>query len=234
MKIIILCGGLGTRILEETKRIPKPMVLIGNKPFLWHIINIYLKFNFNDFFLAIGYKGQYIKSYFSKFLINKLANVKCVNTGKRTMTGGRLLKFKKFIKKNETFMVTYGDGVSNININELIKFHKKSKKLATVTIVRPPARWGNVTLKKNLVSKFEEKNQLNEGWINGGFFVFNYDVFKFFKKGRQTILEQDVLPYLAKKNQLVAYKHKSFWQCMDTLRDKILLNKIWNKNKAWG
>lgn len=234
MKIIILCGGLGTRILEETKRIPKPMVLIGNKPILWHIINIYLKFNFNDFFLAIGYKGQYIKSYFSKFLINKLANVKCVNTGKRTMTGGRLLKFKKFIKKNETFMVTYGDGVSNININELIKFHKKSKKLATVTIVRPPARWGNVTLKKNLVSKFEEKNQLNEGWINGGFFVFNYDVFKFFKKGRQTILEQDVLPYLAKKNQLVAYKHKSFWQCMDTLRDKILLNKIWNKNKAWG
>jgi glucose-1-phosphate cytidylyltransferase len=121
MKIIILCGGLGTRILEETKRIPKPMVLIGNKPILWHIINIYLKFKFNDFFLAIGYKGQYIKSYFSRFQIKKLANVKCVNTGKKTMTGGRLLKFKKFIKKNETFMVTYGDGVSNININELIK-----------------------------------------------------------------------------------------------------------------
>jgi glucose-1-phosphate cytidylyltransferase len=234
MKIIILCGGLGTRILEETKRIPKPMVLIGNKPILWHIINIYLKFNFNDFFLAIGYKGQYIKSYFSRFQIKKLANVKCVNTGKKTMTGGRLLKFKKFIKKNETFMVTYGDGVSNININELIKFHKKSKKFATVTIVRPPARWGNVTLKKHLVSKFEEKNQLNEGWINGGFFVFNYKVFKFFKKGRRTILEQDVLPHLAKKNQLAAYKHKSFWQCMDTLRDKVLLNKIWNKNKSWS
>jgi glucose-1-phosphate cytidylyltransferase len=150
------------------------------------------------------------------------------------MTGGRILLLKKFIKKNETFMVTYGDGVSSINIKKLIKFHKKNKKLATMTIVRPPARWGHVSLKGDIVSSFEEKNQLSEGWINGGFFVFNYQVFKFFKKGERTILEEDVLPYLAKKNQLIAYKHKSFWQCMDTLRDKIILNKIWYKNKSWS
>lgn len=234
MKTIILCGGLGTRILEETKKIPKPMVLIGSKPILWHIIRIYLKFKFKDFFLAIGYRGKYIKNYFLKNTFEKSVNIHCVNTKKKTMTGGRILLLKKFIKKDETFMVTYGDGVSNINIKKLIKFHRKNKKLATMTIVRPPARWGHVSLKRNIVSSFEEKNQLSEGWINGGFFVFNYEVFKFFKKGERTILEQDVLPYLAKKKQLIAYKHKSFWQCMDTLRDKIILNKIWYKNKSWS
>jgi glucose-1-phosphate cytidylyltransferase len=234
MKTIILCGGLGTRILEETKKIPKPMVLIGSKPILWHIIRIYLKFKFKDFFLAIGYKGKYIKNYFLKNTFEKSVNIHCVNTKKKTMTGGRILLLKKFIRKDETFMVTYGDGVSNINIKKLIKFHRKNKKLATMTIVRPPARWGHVSLKRNIVSSFEEKNQLSEGWINGGFFVFNYEVFKFFKKGERTILEQDVLPYLAKKKQLIAYKHKSFWQCMDTLRDKIILNKIWYKNKSWS
>ena len=234
MKTIILCGGLGTRILEETKKIPKPMVLIGSKPILWHIIRIYLKFKFKDFFLAIGYRGKYIKNYFLKNTFEKSVNIHCVNTKKKTMTGGRILLLKKFIKKDETFMVTYGDGVSNINIKKLIKFHRKNKKLATMTIVRPPARWGHVSLKRNIVSSFEEKNQLSEGWINGGFFVFNYEVFKFFKKGERTILELDVLPYLAKKKQLIAYKHKSFWQCMDTLRDKIILNKIWYKNKSWS
>lgn len=231
MKCIILAGGKGTRLGEETKNIPKPLVKIGGKPIIWHIIKIYLENNISNFIILTGYKGNLIKKY---FLENKIKNCKITihNSGLGTMTGGRILKAKNLIK-NETFLMTYGDGLANVNIKKLIEEHKINKSLGTLTIVRPPARWGSVTLKKNEVIKFEEKNQTNEGWINGGFFVFEPEIFKFIKKGNKTILERDVLPLLTKKRSLSAYKHFGFWQCMDTFRDKVLLNKMWKTKPQW-
>jgi glucose-1-phosphate cytidylyltransferase len=233
INVVILAGGLGSRLSEETKKKPKPMVRIGNRPILWHIIKIFITYGFKNFFLASGYKGEEIQKYFNKFKFEKSIIVKTVNTGKKSMTGGRILKLKKFFNKNEDFVVTYGDGVANVNLKKLLEFHKKKKRIATITIVRPPARWGHVTVNNSYVTKFQEKNQLNEGWINGGFFVFNHSVFQYFKKGSKTILEEDVLPLLSKHRQLVAYKHHGFWQCMDTLRDKLFLNKLWKKNPDW-
>ena len=229
MKIVILCGGLGSRLSEETKIKPKPMVKIGNKPILSHIIGLYENFGYNDFILALGYKGNYIKNYFSKKNRGG-SKLKLVDTGAHTMTGGRLLKLKKYFDKNETFMLTYGDGLSNQNMKKLLNFHIRNGKIATMTAVRPPARFGELKLKNNKVIKFEEKPQVSKNWINGGFFVFNYKIFSFIKNNK-TMLEREPLEKLAKNGELAAYKHYGFWQCMDTMRDKILLNNLWKKRK---
>ena len=226
MKIIILCGGLGSRLAEETKLIPKPMVKIGKISILEHIIKIYQSYGFKEFILATGYKNKIIKNYFK----NK-KNIKCVFTGKETMTGGRILRLKKYFKKNENFMMTYGDGLTNQNINQLVQFHLNNKKIATMTVVKPPARFGEVFLKGNRVMKFEEKPQLNNNWINGGFFVLNYKIFKYIASD-QTMLERQPLNKLTKVKELIALQHLGFWHCMDTMRDKNLLNKLWNSKKA--
>ena len=228
MKVIILCGGIGSRLAEETKLIPKPMVKIGNLPILLHIIKIYKHYGFNEFILATGYKSSIIENYFK----NK-KNIKCVYTGKNTLTGGRLLKLKKFFRNGENFMLTYGDGLTSQNIKKLVNFHIKHKKIATMTTVKPPARFGEVFLKGSRITKFEEKSQLNENWINGGFFVFNYEIFKFIKED-QIMLERQPLTKLTKINQLRAFRHTGFWQCMDTTRDKnILLSLLKNKKAPW-
>ena len=228
MKVVILCGGLGSRLAEETKLIPKPMVKIGNKPILCHIMDIYKFFGFKDFILATGYKNKIIENFFKK-----KNNVKCIFTGKNSMTGGRILKLKKYFKKNENFMLTYGDGLTNQNITDLVKFHKKHNKIVTMTVVKPPARFGEVFLNGYNVSKFEEKPQMDRNWINGGFFVLNYKIFKFIKKN-STMLERDPLVNLVKKNQVAAFRHEKFWQCMDTMRDKkILSSMLAKKNAPW-
>ena len=226
MKIVILCGGLGSRLSEETKLIPKPMVKIGKIPIIQHLINFYSFYGFNDFILATGYKNKVIEKYFKK---NK--NVKCVFTGNSTLTGGRLLRLKKLFKKNETFMLTYGDGLTNQNLSKLLKFHLRHKKIGTLTAVKPPARFGELFLKGNRIIKFEEKPQLNNNWINGGFFVFNYEIFNLIK-GDKMMLEREPLTKLAKKKELIAFKHKGFWQCMDTMRDKNVLVNLWKSKKA--
>jgi glucose-1-phosphate cytidylyltransferase len=231
MKIVILAGGKGTRLAEETSVKPKPMVMIGRQPIIGHIIEIYTKYGFNDFYIAAGYKYEIIEKYFRK-KVNKNINVSVINTGKETQTGGRLYKLKKFLKK-EQFMLTYGDGLANINIKELIKFHNKNKKMVTMTVVRPPARWGYVKILGNKIESFEEKNVKNEGWINGGFMVFEPKIFNSFSYTNKTNLENDILSNVAKKKQLSAFKHGKFWQCMDTLRDKITLNNLNKKNPPW-
>ena len=222
MKVIILAGGFGTRISEYTKTIPKPMIKINKKPILHHIMDHYSKYGYKEFYIALGYKGKVIKKYFKN---KKISNwtVNLVETGKNTMTGGRLKKFEKIVN-NETFMLTYGDGLSDININKLVKFHKKNNKIATLTAVRPPARFGAVKLKGNKVSYFKEKSKLDEGWINGGFFVMEPAIFKYIS-GNKTFLEKEPLVNISKKKELVAFKHEGFWQCMDTKRDKELLEK---------
>ena len=233
MKIVILCGGKGTRLMEETKTIPKPLVKIGNKPILWHLIKYYYSFNYKDFVLATGYKHSVIENYFKKNKI-KGCEIKTIYTGKNTLTGGRLLRLKKIFKSNETFMMTYGDGLSDVNIKKLEKYHKKNNKIATLTAVRPPVRFGRLEIKNtNLVKKFQEKSQTTSSWINGGFFVLNSNIFKYIK-GDSTVFEKDPIIKLIKIKNLIAYKHHSFWQCMDTLRDKKLLQKIWKtKNPPW-
>ena len=229
MKTVILCGGLGTRLSEETKKIPKPMVEIGKIPILEHIMRIYEKHGFNEFILALGYKKEKIVNHFKK---NKKRDIKFVDTGIDSLTGKRLLKLKRFLTGDENFFLTYGDGLSNIDITKLLNYHKKNKKIATLSAVRPPARFGELTLKKNgLVAKFSEKNQINQGWINGGFFVFNRKVFDYLPK-YQCMLEREPITNLTRNKQLIAFKHNGFWQCMDTLRDKILLNKIWKSGKS--
>ena len=235
MKVVILAGGLGTRLSEETKTKPKPMVNIGKDPILLHIIRIYSRFNFNKFIIAGGYKINYIKKFFKKKKIKNL-DIKVINTGNKSMTGGRIYRLKKYLK-DDKFMLTYGDGLANIDLNKLIRFHNNSKKIATLTVVRPPARWGHVTIKKKLITKFEEKNQLNEGWINGGFFVFEKNFFNFYKsykKKESVVLESDILPKLSKKKQLSAYQHLGFWKCMDTLRDKTYLTELFKKKEYHG
>ena len=228
MKIVILCGGIGSRLAEETKLIPKPMVKIGNLPIISHIIKIYEHYGFTNFILATGYRSSVLENYFKK-----KKNIKCIFTGKNTLTGGRLLRLKKYFNKDENFMMTYGDGLTNQNLNNLLKFHKKHKKIATLTAVKPPARFGEVLLKFNKVLKFEEKSQLNSHWINGGYFILNYKIFNYIS-GDKIMLEREPLSALAKKNELMAYKHKGFWQCMDTVRDKILLEKmLFSKKAPW-
>ena len=228
MKVVILAGGLGTRISEYTKSIPKPMIKINKLPIISHIINHYTYYGFKDFYIALGYKGEILKKYFKKKKYNKL-NINLIDTGKKTMTGGRLKRLEKYLK-GETFMATYGDGLSNIDLNKLIKFHKKNKKVVTMTAVRPPARFGSIKIKGNQVSYFKEKSNLDEGWINGGFFVMSPKIFKYIKND-QTILERDPLEKLTKKKEIYAYKHNGFWQCMDTLRDKYFLEKYVKQKK---
>tara|TARA_Y100000590_G_scaffold376330_1_gene441804 strand:+ start:3737 stop:4429 length:693 start_codon:yes stop_codon:yes gene_type:complete len=227
MKVIILAGGFGTRLSEYTKTIPKPMIQVGGKPMLLHIMKLYAKYGFTDFYIALGYKGEIIKKFFNKKFSNW--NINLIDTGQNTMTGGRLKRLKKFIGK-ETFMMTYGDGLSNVNLNKLLKFHKKNKKLVTLTAVRPPARFGALKLKGEKVSYFKEKSKLDEGWINGGFFVMEPEFLKFIKSDN-TYLEREPLEKISKKRELTAFRHEGFWQCMDTKRDKDLLNKILNSKK---
>ena len=222
MKVIILAGGFGTRISEYTKTIPKPMIEIKKKPIIHRIMEHYSSYGHKEFFIALGYKGHVIKKYFNNKKFSKW-KINLVETGKNTMTGGRLKKFEKIIK-DETFMLTYGDGLSNVNINKLINFHKKNKKIATLTAVRPPARFGAVKLKGNKVTYFKEKSKLDEGWINGGFFVMEQKIFQYIKNSK-TLLEKEPLVSISKKKQLVAFKHQGFWQCLDTTRDKELLEK---------
>ncbi len=229
MKCVILAGGKGTRISEYTKTIPKPMIRIGSKPILEHIINYYIKFGFKDFIIAGGYKYSIIKNYFRKK--KKFVNIKVIDTGLSSLTGKRLVKLKREL--NDTFMLTYGDGLSNVNLNKLLKFHKKHKKKITMTAVHPPARFGELEINKNLVKKFEEKPQLQKGWINGGFFVIEPEFLKLIGN-KNVMLERSPLIKAVKSKNLMAYKHTGFWFCIDTLRDKKLLEKmIKNKKSPW-
>ena len=251
MKAVILAGGLGTRLSEETSLRPKPMIEIGDNPILWHILKIYSFYGFNDFLIALGYKGDLVKKFFLEYIdysgditisIKKKEkkviredfenwNLSLVETGIDTSTGGRVKNLFKYIN-NETFMCTYGDGVSNVNIKELLKFHKEHGKLATITAVRPPARFGGIILdNEKLVKKFIEKPSAGEGWINGGFMVFEPEVLGLIKKPDSS-LESDVLEELSKQKQLAAYVHNGFWQCMDTKRDKDYLERVWTSGKA--
>jgi glucose-1-phosphate cytidylyltransferase len=202
------------------------MVKIGKLPIVQHIINYYKSFGYNDFILATGYKKEVLEKYYK----NK-KNVRCIFTGKNTLTGGRILRLKRYFKKNENFLLTYGDGLINQNLNKLLKFHIKHKKIATLTSVKPPARFGEVKINGNRVSSFEEKPQLQNNWINGGFFVFNSKIFNFIS-GDKTMLEREPFQKLTKIKNLMAYKHYGFWQCMDTMRDKKILENFWRKSKT--
>jgi len=227
MKVVILAGGFGTRLSEYTKTIPKPMVEIAGKPMLFHIMKHYASFGFKNFYIALGYKGKVIKEFFNKKFFDW--NIKLIETGKNTMTGGRLKRLKIHLKK-ETFMMTYGDGLSNINLKKLLQFHKKNKKLVTLTSVRPPARFGVIKLAGNKVSYFKEKSKLDEGWINGGFFVMEPQFLNYIKNDN-TYLEREPLEKLTRRKQLAAFRHDGFWQCMDTKRDKDKLEKILKRKK---
>ena len=227
MKIIILAGGYGTRIAEYTKKIPKPMIKINAIPLLTHIMRIFSSQGFDDFIIAAGYKKKIIQNYYAK--TKEFKKLKIIDTGKETMTGGRILKLKSLINKNENFFVTYGDGVSNINLQKLLNFHIKNKKIATVTAVRPPVRFGELLIKNNNVLSFKEKPDIKSSWINGGFFVLNFKVFRFIKNFK-TSFEKEPLEQLAKSKNLVAYKHKDFWKCMDNISDKNYLEKYFKKN----
>jgi glucose-1-phosphate cytidylyltransferase len=250
MKVVILAGGFGTRLQEETSIKPKPMVDIGEQPILWHIMNIYAAHQYKEFVVALGYKGQIIKNYFLNYyhLRNSFSihlesgkteviesrhedwTVHLIDTGPQTETGGRIKRLSGIIGK-ERFMMTYGDAVSNINLKALMDFHKKHGKLATVTAVRPPARFGGLHFDGDLVTQFLEKPQIGEGWINGGFFVLEPEVFDYIA-GDETIFERSPLERLAQDGQLVAYRHEGFWQCMDTLRDMHQLENSWRGGNA--
>ena len=222
MKVIILAGGKGSRLSEYTKNIPKPMVKILKIPIIARIIKHYEKFGFKDYIIASGYKSKIIENYFKKNLLNLKIDV--VNTGNNSMTGGRILRLAKLIG-NHRFMLTYGDALSNVNLKKLLNFHKKSENLVTLTAVRPPARFGGIKISGKKVKYFKEKSRLDEGWINGGFFVMEPKIFKYIKNDN-TILERSPLENICKIKKLGAYKHNDFWQCMDTLRDKQLLEKF--------
>ena len=250
MKVAILAGGHGTRLAEETAVRPKPMVEIGGKPILWHIMKIYAHYGFKDFVIALGYKGVMIKKYMidycalSSDLTVDLKNgdiefhegnrldwkVQLIDTGLQTLTGGRIKRLAPYIG-NETFMLTWGDGVSDINLHDLLKFHRSHGKLATMTAVRPPARYGHLEFNGEKVIEFSEKPQTGEGWINGAFFVLEPEVFDYIV-GDDTQWEKEPLERLARDEELMAYRHTSFWQCMDTLREKHILEKYWHSGNA--
>ena len=223
MKVAILCGGKGTRLSEETLIRPKPLVEIGGEPILHHIMQSYRKFDFKDFFLATGYLGEQIEDFANKS--NQGGNIAVINTGERTLTGGRLLRLKNQLDRETVFMVTYGDGVCDVNIKELVKFHESHGKIATVTAVRPPARFGVMKLDGSRVDYFDEKSQTDVGWINGGYIVFNSEIFSYLN-GDDSVLEESPLQELTAEGELMAFKHDGFWQCMDTLRDKEFLDEL--------
>lgn len=250
MKVVILSGGLGTRISEESHLRPKPMIEIGGKPILWHIMNIYAAYGINEFIIAAGYKAEVIKGYFLNFYgINnditidlmsgkniihdgKQPNWKIhiVDTGLYTQTGGRIKRLKKWLENSDTFMVTYGDGLSDVNIGALLDFHKSHGKLVTMTTVLPPARFGRIYFNDNEICHFEEKPKTDEGWINGGFLVFNRGALDYIE-GDETILERQPMQQLARDGQLMGYRHHGFWSCMDTLKEKNILDELWNSGK---
>jgi glucose-1-phosphate cytidylyltransferase len=256
MKVVILAGGYGTRLSEETETRPKPMVEIGGKPILWHIMKHYAHYGFTEFCVALGYKGEMIKRYFLDYArLNRSFTVQfpsgdvlrhgtcqddwtvhLMDTGLQTITGGRIKRLTSLIGR-ETFMMTYGDGVANVDLTKLLAFHRENKKLATVTAVRPPARFGGLVFNGNSVVKFTEKPQVGEGWINGGYFVLEPEVLDYIA-GDETHWEAEPLERLAAEGQLVAYRHDDFWQCMDTLRDLRLVESLWSSGKApwkvWG
>jgi glucose-1-phosphate cytidylyltransferase len=250
MKVAILAGGHGTRLAEETEIRPKPMVEIGGQPILWHIMKHYAAHGFDEFVIAAGYRSEQIKRYFLDYAslngnmtvdlatgtVQRHARetdrwtVHIVDTGVDTQTGGRIKQLEPWLQVG-TFMLTYGDGVSDVDLVRLLHFHEQQGRIATVTAVRPPARFGGLIFDDALVSEFTEKPQIGEGWINGGFMVAEPEILEYIR-GDETILESDVLERLAQERQLAAYRHESFWQCMDTLRDKRLLESLWNNNKA--
>ena len=252
MKILILAGGFGTRLSEYTHEIPKPMVTVGKIPIIVHIMNRYSMYGYKEFIIATGYKSEVINNYFTKnaeSIISKNKDIiklkynpnkksenqlilTIIYTGEKTMTGGRVKRVEEYINENE-FMMTYGDGISDININLLVEHHKKNKKLATLCAVRPPVRFGELELQGDLITNFAEKPRLQKGWINGGFFVLNKEIFKFIK-GDDIMFEREPLEKLVELNQLIAFKHENFWQCMDTKRDKDILEEMWiSKNIPW-
>jgi len=250
MKVAILAGGVGTRLVEETEVKPKPMVEIGGRPILWHIMMHYAYYGFKQFVIALGYKGEVIKRYMvdycslnSDLTVNLSTGevsmhnghnqdwiVELIDTGQPTLTGGRIKRLAPYLG-NETFMLTWGDGVSNVNLHRLLEFHRSHGRLATMTAVRPPARFGHIVLDGDKVAEFTEKPQTSEGWINGAFFVLEPGVFDYID-GDDTQWEREPLERLAKDGQLMAYRHDSFWQCMDTLRDKRLLQQLWDTGNA--
>lgn len=252
MKVAILAGGYGTRISEESYLKPKPMIEIGGKPILWHIMKIYSSYGFNDFIICCGYKGFCIKEYFAHYFLHESDvtfdfrnenkqiihnnhaepwKVTLVDTGLETMTGGRVKRIEKYVE-NQPFMLTYGDGVGNINISKLVEYHQKYKKIATVTAVQPSGRFGALKLSNEAqVHGFEEKPQGDGGWISAGFFVLQPEIFQYIKDDA-SILEQEPLETISRKNEMIAYKHQGFWQPMDTLRDKIKLEELWKANEA--
>ena len=251
MKVVILCGGLGTRLSEETQLRPKPMVTVGGHPMLWHIMNTYSAHGCNEFVLALGYKGELIKEYFLNYYAldsdlsvdlqsGKVENIRrsqrdwkveLIDTGEQPMTGGRLRRLESMLRPLGTFMLTYGDGVADVNITQLLAFHRAHGRLATVTAVRPPARFGGITMNGDQVVEFKEKPQTGEGWINGGYFVFEAAVFDYLS-GDETVLEGAPLENLTRDGQLMAFRPPGFWQCMDTLRDRQVLEQLWASNTA--
>ena len=228
MKVVILAGGYGSRISEESHLIPKPLIEIGKKPILWHIMKIYSAYKINDFVICLGYKGEKIKEYFDQFDF-PLWNIQLIDTGVDTMTGGRLKRIQD--KIDSTFCVTYGDGLSDINLNDLISFHKEKKSLATLTAIHPPERFGVLNLSGDYVTEFHEKHSGESSWINGGFFVFEPEIFDYLQDD-STVLERTPLEDLAKEQKLTAFKHDGFWHPMDTLRDKRQLEDLWKTGKA--
>jgi glucose-1-phosphate cytidylyltransferase len=257
MKVVILAGGLGTRLSEETEIKPKPMVEIGGQPIIWHILKHYAHYRFKEFYLALGYRGEVIKRFFMDYhslngsISIDLASgsvdrherecedwiVHLQNTGQDTNTGGRLKRLESYLNDG-TFMITYGDGVCDVNLHDLLEFHRAQGRIATITAVRPPARFGGLIFDgDSIVVDFTEKPQIGEGWINGGFMVFEPEIFNYLKEDNNS-LEADALEHLASERQLAAYKHEGFWQCMDTLRDKRLLENLWQDGsapwKVWG
>lgn len=230
MKVVILAGGKGSRISYFTEKIPKPMIKIGGSPMLSHIMRLFKYYGFNDFLIASGYKKNVINNYYKNS--KEFKNIQIIDTGINSQTGGRILKLKKFLKKEENFFMTYGDGVSNINLDKLLNFHKKKNKIATVTAVRPPVKFGEMYIAKNkMVNSFLEKPNLSSGWINGGFFVLNKKIFNYISNAK-SIFESETLPNLSKKKQLIAFQHNNFWKCMDNLNEKNELELIYKKRKT--
>jgi glucose-1-phosphate cytidylyltransferase len=240
MKVVLLCGGKGTRLSEETRSTPKPLVEIGGIPIVSHIINHFLDFDKRDFILATGYKSEAFSQYFGdenlekryKDFRGRTPNVTIQPTGLETLTGGRVLRLRDQLKDEDNFLLTYGDGLSNVNINELVSFHSHHRKVASITAVRPPARFGVIKIdQEQRVEYFQEKNQTDAGWINGGFFVLKNKIFDYLSDD-QTVLEDYPLRRLTSERELMAFKHSDFWQCMDTLRDKEFLEELWQSGMA--
>jgi glucose-1-phosphate cytidylyltransferase len=257
VKVGILAGGLGSRLAEETEIKPKPMVEVGDRPILWHILKYYSHFGFSDFSIALGYKGEYIKRWFVDYAglasdltisvrngdVHKHDNrsagpvlddwtVRLIDTGQPTATGGRIKRLAPHIGDEGTFMATWGDGVSTVDLHKLLDFHRSHGKIATMTAVRPPARFGHLEMDGDRIVEFSEKPQLGEGWINGAFFVFEPELFDYIE-GDDTQFEKEPLERLAKDGELMAYRHEGFWQCMDTIRDKKLLDSLWASGAPW-